>query len=607
MEPGERPTVCLAMIVRDEAHIIEEGLSSLVGLIDRWVVVDTGSTDRTMEIVTDFFAAHDVPGGLHERPWVDFGINRTQALELAAGQADYTWMFDADDVLVGDLDLSDLGADAHQLRFGPDLTFWRTQIFRSNQPWRYEGVLHEYPMRSDGELARVERIEGDYHVIARSAGARSKGDKTARDVEVLTAARERDPSDPRTVFYLAQSHRDAGHHEQAVEMYELRARMGGWDEEVYVSRLELARGLVALERPWPEAQAALLEAWSSRPHRLEALYELARHHRLAGDFAAGHLFGSWGADMDFPVDDLLFVASDIHRWRLLDEAAICAFYIGRQEESERWCRRLLTDGYLPESERNRVWENLAFALDALRERDQRSPATISLLHATHRSPEAALAVRAAWIDSAVHPSRIEHIFAMDDTDVSTVAATEGLDRVVVPATGDGVTAVTNWNAAAAIASGDLLFVIADDLHPPAGWDRLLDALLHGVDPATDEVAVKVTDSTLADDVLLRHPVITRAFHRRFGLWDPAFRGVYCDEDLTRRAATAARIVDGRALVLEHRHPHFDPDAPESESHRRMNSTEEYEHGLALMAERWDTADRVEPVVLVDPALAHDGF
>ena len=160
MTAADRPTICLVMIVRDEAHIIEEGLSSLVHLIDRWVVVDTGSTDSTMDVVRSFFDRHGVPGELQERPWVDFGTNRSQAMELAYGKADYSWVFDADDVVEGDLDLSGLDADAHQLRFGPDLTFWRTQIFRSDQPWRYEGVLHEYPVL-DGEPARIERVEGD--------------------------------------------------------------------------------------------------------------------------------------------------------------------------------------------------------------------------------------------------------------------------------------------------------------------------------------------------------------------------------------------------------------------------------------------------------------
>src|SRR5690606_30493219 len=117
---------------------------------------------------------------------------------------------------------------------------------------------------------------GDYHLVWRTLGGRSKGgDKFQRDVEVLTNAHEADPDDPRTVFYLAQSHRDAGNLDEARALYLRRAEMGGWAEEIYVARLEAARCLRRSGAPWPEVQAELLDAWSTRPHRGEALHDLA--------------------------------------------------------------------------------------------------------------------------------------------------------------------------------------------------------------------------------------------------------------------------------------------------------------------------------------------
>ncbi|CAN5517015.1 hypothetical protein BH11ACT8_BH11ACT8_30930 [soil metagenome] len=50
--------VCLSMIVKDEAHCIEECLASVLPLITRWVVVDTGSTDGTQDLVRSRLAAH---------------------------------------------------------------------------------------------------------------------------------------------------------------------------------------------------------------------------------------------------------------------------------------------------------------------------------------------------------------------------------------------------------------------------------------------------------------------------------------------------------------------------------------------------------------------
>jgi GR25 family glycosyltransferase involved in LPS biosynthesis/glycosyltransferase involved in cell wall biosynthesis len=352
------------MIVRDEAHVVSETLATVTPHIDHWVVVDTGSVDDTMAVVRDHFAAAGVPGELHERPWRDFGTNRTEALELARGRAEYTWVIDADDLVAGDLDLSNLHADAYAMRYGSEFVFWRTQLFRSSLPWRYEGVLHEYPV-CDVPGVCIERLDGPYHLVWRTVGGRSRvADKFERDVALLAAAHEADPNDARTVFYLAQSHRDAGQSSEALQLYQRRVEMGGWEEEIYLSRLESGRAMERLGSPWPEVQAVYLEAWSSRPTRGEALFELARRHREAGDWAPGHLFATRGLELTVPGDDL-FVEADVHRWRFLDEASICAYYLGRVAESLRSCRRLLAEGHLPEHERARVQGNLRFALAAV--------------------------------------------------------------------------------------------------------------------------------------------------------------------------------------------------------------------------------------------------
>lgn len=234
------------------------------------------------------------------------------------------------------------------------------------------------------------------------------------------------------------------------------------------------------------------------------------------------------------------------------------------------------------------------------------PRRVSLLHATHHAAEDALAVRRAWLDRADRPDLVEHLFAIDSTDHETIAATDGLARVITPKVDGGVTAVQNWNAAAAASSGELLVVIADDLYPPEGWDSTLAAIIGDLDPEVSAFAVKVHDSPV-DDVLLRHPVLSRAFFARHGLWSPTFRGLYCDNDLTLRAFWHAAILDGSALVLDHRHPNVRPDVVPSTSHRRMNAEGEYTHGRSRFEAAWNAEERTRPVLLVpaDRSLSDD--
>ena len=91
---ADKKTVCLNMIVKNEARVIEKCLASVKPLIDSWVIVDTGSSDDTQSIIRKYMA--DLPGELHEKPWVNFAHNRNEALQLAKEKADYVLLIDAD-------------------------------------------------------------------------------------------------------------------------------------------------------------------------------------------------------------------------------------------------------------------------------------------------------------------------------------------------------------------------------------------------------------------------------------------------------------------------------------------------------------------------------
>src|ERR1700756_4946921 len=124
-----RPAICLNMIVRNEAHIVGEVLDAVAPYITSWVIVDTGSDDGTQDVIRDHMAGLDIPGELHERPWQNFGHNRSEALTLARGHGDYIWVMDAADTVVGTPEFSQLSADAYYMRISGDAhwTFWRQQ------------------------------------------------------------------------------------------------------------------------------------------------------------------------------------------------------------------------------------------------------------------------------------------------------------------------------------------------------------------------------------------------------------------------------------------------------------------------------------------------
>src|SRR5580692_5161489 len=107
-------SICLNMIVKNEASVTRRCLDSVRPFVSSWAIVDTGSTDGTQDVIR----AHlrDLPGELFERPWRDFGTNRSEAIELARARADYLIIIDADEVLEAApaFELPDLTLDAYQ-------------------------------------------------------------------------------------------------------------------------------------------------------------------------------------------------------------------------------------------------------------------------------------------------------------------------------------------------------------------------------------------------------------------------------------------------------------------------------------------------------------
>ncbi|GAA3394655.1 tetratricopeptide repeat-containing glycosyltransferase [Streptomyces roseoviridis] len=347
------------MIVKNEAAVIERCLTSVRPLVDTWVVSDTGSTDGTQDLIRA--ALQGIPGELREEPWVDFGHNRSLNIARARGRADYLLLLDADHVLHQDGPLPELTADAYLLRHRGALEYRIKRLVRGDLPWRYEGVTHEY-LTADRDHVQQNL---DALVVEDHADGGSRHDKFERDARLLRAELARDPSNPRTVFYLAQTLRDSGGRaKEAAALYERRAAMGGWGEEVYYSLLQ-AGVLAAASGDWPTAQDAFVRAWESRPQRLEACYELASGLRRMNRHHAAHAIVSSVLDRPQPAEDVLFLQPWVYRWGLLFEYSITAYWVGDHQASLAACDRLLGLPDLPAPYRQQTRANREFALAKL--------------------------------------------------------------------------------------------------------------------------------------------------------------------------------------------------------------------------------------------------
>lgn len=333
-----------ALIVRDEDRFLGACLRSLRGLADEVVVVDTGSTDRTIDI------AESEGARVYERPWTDdFSAARNQALDLAEGE--WILYIDADErVREGTADgvralLGDPAYIGHRVLLHPRpglSAYWELRLFRNKPDIRFRGIIHEniwpaihaHRMAAGGLIGQAglalehEGYEGDQHR------------KHLRNLPLLERSLADDPSRVFSWCHLAAVRAGLGDEEGAAQAWEQAMRLATGkvarqpeDALPFLHLIEqrMARGEDAdglLERARGLFPGNLQFVWL----QAQALMAAGRHdeavcflERLVAAGRTGHFDRSWAYDLRlFGVFayDLLAVC----HFRLGDFAAARRYY-----------------------------------------------------------------------------------------------------------------------------------------------------------------------------------------------------------------------------------------------------------------------------------------
>ena len=253
-----------------------------------------------------------------------------------------------------------------EIRHGA-IVYQRPQLVRSALPWRYEGVLHEYlTCDGAGPCGRLSEIR--MHAIMTVRAGRIP-ETYRRDAAMLEAAL-RTETNPfllaRYRFYLAQSYRDCGEAEKALEHYLVRSELGFWQEEVFISLYSAAQIKQRLGHPDGEVIDAYLRAADALPSRTEALHGASRFCRERGRNEEGYQLAKRGLGIPMPPDGL-FVEPWIYETGLLDEFSVNAYWSGHFRDCLDASLKMLATGKLSPGDAERVCANARFASDRIRE------------------------------------------------------------------------------------------------------------------------------------------------------------------------------------------------------------------------------------------------
>ncbi len=405
-------TICLNMIVKNESANMPRLLNSVKSFIDFVSIVDTGSTDNTMEVISKWCQSNKIPYKLHQEPFKDFGYNRTYSLKKAKEsfpQANYFLLSDADFVWKVNQPNFKKFLYAHKYLIAQKhktLYYTNIRLLSAEINWSCIGVTHEFWQEDEVQTCK-DKIQqftiNSIEIDDREDGG-CKTDKYVRDKRLLLKGLEDDISEPlriRYTFYLAQTLKCLTEYEESIIMYQKRVDMKGFYEEVYYSHyqigmnyrclVDITKDLINIKRKddheltednllylknWSKgmsleelqkqqeeyielAKKSFINAVEYCPTRAESLYQCTKMLREYSYHKEAYQCAISGKKIKFPVNESLFLENEAYSWGFNYELTILCYYMQKFTEGLEICVTLLEQD-IPDYVRKEIEKNIGY-------------------------------------------------------------------------------------------------------------------------------------------------------------------------------------------------------------------------------------------------------
>ena len=283
----------LCIIVKNGGELFEEMLLKNIDVFDRWTILDTGSTDGTIDVIKKILVGKK-NGNLYEEPFINFRESRNRCLDLAGLKCKYNLMLD--DTYVIEYDLrgflneirGDQFGDSYSLtvKSHDNLEHISNRITKTENKLRYIYTIHE-DIQQDNNInvkvpnnrAYISNLNNDY-MINRSHS------RAEYDLKCLYEMLEEYPDDPRILFYLGQTYKILKNFEKATEYFYKRAffHNDGFDQEKFESLLEFTLiSIYILNKPWREYEKYYKMCVEMQPTFPEGNFNLGIHYFMEND------------------------------------------------------------------------------------------------------------------------------------------------------------------------------------------------------------------------------------------------------------------------------------------------------------------------------------
>jgi tetratricopeptide (TPR) repeat protein len=299
----------LCIMVKNGGPQFEKMLIDNLPIIDKWTILDTGSTDETINIIKRLLLGKK-DGKLYQEPFINFRDSRNRLLDLAGTSCKFNIMLDDTYVIKGDLRwfLNEVRSDQYSNSFSlfihsDDTKYGSNRIIKSNTGLRYIHKIHEV-IADKGNINVVIPEEAAYIEDRRFDYMEKRTmDRKQLDLKLLYEEVEEDPNDPRPYYYLAQTYNLLEDYENAFKFFMKRASFinAGFIQERVDALFEAARiANFKLNRPWEECMEIYERCYKVDESRPESLYFIGIHYYLENDYEKAFPYFKKAFEIGFP-------------------------------------------------------------------------------------------------------------------------------------------------------------------------------------------------------------------------------------------------------------------------------------------------------------------
>jgi predicted O-methyltransferase YrrM/tetratricopeptide (TPR) repeat protein len=299
----------LCIMVKNAGQQFKNMLLHNSQFIDKWTILDTGSTDDTINIIQEVLVGKK-EGTLYQEPFINFRDSRNRLLDLAGNDCKYIVMLDDTYMVEGDLHqfLREVRSDQYASSFTlfintDDTKYGSNRIIKANSGLRYIHKIHE--VISDKNNINVVIPENACYINDMRFEYMEKRtmERKQLDLKLLFEEIDENPNDPRAYYYLAQTYNLLEDYEKAYHYFMKRCEFtnAGFIQERIDAAFEAARmANFKLGKPWTECEALYLKAFKIDETRPESIYFIGAHYYLENNYTQAHKYFKQAFEIGFP-------------------------------------------------------------------------------------------------------------------------------------------------------------------------------------------------------------------------------------------------------------------------------------------------------------------